>query len=369
MKAASQTINKYFAGTAFAELPFFAAAHACALIFDLPADGFSFPYQVAINLAAIVFAVCGFYFLKKWLLRHGLNPLHISIVLFGLAFGTHLFYYTVDDASLSHAYSFGIASLFIYHAHSFFRKNHAGRFMASILLAAWMILIRPVNGMILFALPFLAGSHETFVTGMKFVFKNKLTVVVSGLLLICIPAIQLLVYHWQTGHYFAYTYGEEHLSILQPHLSDFLFSYKKGLFVYTPLLLFGVAGFSYLYGKSKWEFFTLSTFLMLVIYVLSCWSVWWYGGSFSQRPMVEFLPFFCFPFTLLIGQLESSLKKLSFFLIFIFCIFLNQVQVYQYRYNFIHWENMDKEHYWRVFLRIDQLKNGVNANRDLLEKK
>jgi hypothetical protein len=32
-----------------------------------------------------------------------------------------------------------------------------------------------------------------------------------------------------------------------------------------------------------------------------------------------------------------------------------QIQTYQYRYNQIHWSEMNKEKYWEVFLRIDKL--------------
>ena len=43
-----------------------------------------------------------------------------------------------------------------------------------------------------------------------------------------------------------------------------------------------------------------------------------------------------------------------------------QLQTYQYRYYFIHWSNMDKEHYWRVFMRVDLIKKNENPNKDLL---
>jgi len=53
----------------------------------------------------------------------------------------------------------------------------------------------------------------------------------------------------------------------------------------------------------------------------------------------------------------------------ILTIFICQIQMYQYRYYHIHWENMDKEHYWRNFLRIDLIGKGINLNKDLLENK
>lgn len=366
IKYGELTINKYFAGTAIAELPFFAIAHVCALIFHQPADGYSFPYQVAINIAAIFYTLAGFWFLKKWLQQNNFKTALISITLLCLAFGTHLFYYAVDDASLSHAYSFGITSALIFLADQFFRSKSEKRWLLLVALLAWIILIRPVNGIIVLALPFLAGSKKALLEGIVFVLKKKILFIFSLMLLFCIPCIQLLAYFWQTGHFFIYTYGSEHLDLLQPHFMDFLFSYKKGLFIYTPLLFLSLFGFPHFAKTNKWQLITLSGFLIILIYVLSCWSVWWYGGSFSQRPVIEFLPFFAFLLCHFFQLFKKRIPAIIVGTAFIFLMVLNQVQIYQYRYNVIHWENMDKEHYWRVFLRIGQIMKNENANKDLL---
>lgn len=366
IKSGDQTLNKYFVGTAIAELPFFVIAHFTAKIFHYPADGYSFPYQVAINIAAIFYTLAGFWFMKKWLQQYSFKPVFISITLLCLAFGTHLFYYTVDDASLSHAYSFGITSAFIFLASQFFRNKNEKLILLLSTLLAWIILIRPVNGIIVFALPFLAGNKESFLEAIAAVKRKRVYTIFSFFLLICIPGIQLLAYYWQTGHYFVYTYGSEHLDLLQPHFVDFLFSYKKGLFIYTPLLLLSLFGFLHFAKTNKWQLFTLSGFLIILIYILSCWSVWWYGGSFSQRPVIEFLPFFALPFCHFLQLFKKRILSIITGTLIIFFITMNQVQIYQYRYNVIHWENMDKEHYWRVFLRIDQIMKNENANKDLL---
>lgn len=51
----------------------------------------------------------------------------------------------------------------------------------------------------------------------------------------------------------------------------------------------------------------------------------------------------------------------------ILLILICQIQTYQYRHFYIHGEKMDKEHYWRVFLRVDLLITNNNPNKDLLD--
>jgi len=135
---------------------------------------------------------------------------------------------------------------------------------------------------------------------------------------------------------------------------DILFSYRKGLFVYTPLLLFSLVGWPYLWRLSKTAAWAWSAFFILLTYVLSSWWNWWYGGSFGARPYVEYLGLFMLLFALALDRLMKSWRSvllITAMLVVVLC----QVQTYQMRYYQIHWENMDKAKYWEVFLRVDKL--------------
>ena len=97
-------------------------------------------------------------------------------------------------------------------------------------------------------------------------------------------------------------------------------------------------------------------FLFLVIYILSSWWMWYYGGSFSQRVMIEYYIYFFIPFSMLLQKI--TFHKMATFLI-IFLIIVCQIQTYQYQRGYIHWSEMNKERYWNNFLRIDKvLKNS-----------
>jgi hypothetical protein len=358
-------VNKYTAGTALLQLPFFLAAHLIALTSDYPADGYSFPYQMTINLAGIFYLLLGLYFLGRWLSDEGAARWSITIVQIGLAFATPLFYYSVCEPAMSHVYSFAAISAICFFSRRFFTMPGKADWLLLCALLGLSVVIRPVNGLIVLALPFLAGTPKQLMIS-----RDRLTVqrgkFLAGLLAgIAVFSILPVLYRLQTGHWWMYTYGQEHINLSNPHLIDFLFSYRKGFFVYTPFAFICLSGFIF-WRAEGWRPVFLLVFLVAVVYVLSSWSVWWYGGSFSQRAMIEYLPFFAFLLTKstdgsgrAVGRLMASATVVT--------VLLCQLQTYQYRYYLIHWEKMDKEHYWRVFLKTNGIGESGNPNKDLLE--
>ena len=68
-----------------------------------------------------------------------------------------------------------------------------------------------------------------------------------------IMAIQSVIYKLSTGYFWVYSYGEEGFNFGSPHFIDILFSYKKGLFLYTPIYLIALLGLYFMYKKNKFE--------------------------------------------------------------------------------------------------------------------
>ena len=176
-----------------------------------------------------------------------------------------------------------------------------------------------------------------------------------------IISIQLIIYKVQCGDFFVYSYQGEGFNFTDPQIFNFLFSYQKGLFVYTPIFLLPLLGLYTLFKLSRYHFFAFVVPMSIVIYVLSSWWCWFYGGSFSSRVMVvEFIPLFA----LLLGIALQHFKKpyrntlLASMLV---VLFVCQIQIFQYRYYEIHWAHMNKEKYWKVFLRVDKLIQRVNG--------
>ena len=165
----------------------------------------------------------------------------------------------------------------------------------------------------------------------------------------------MIYYKLATGNLFIYSYLGEGFNFLNPHIFEILFSFKKGLFLYTPLYLLAFTGCIYLWKSKRFMFWSWLVFFFLITYVFSSWSNWWYGGSFSSRVYVEFVPMFMM---LLAFALQHSKNKVrqklllgAVFILIVVC----QIQTFQYRYNQIHWSDMDRTKYFEVFMRIDKL--------------
>lgn len=360
-------IDKYFGGTAVAELPFFIFSNLLTKLTGGNADGYSFIYQLGISLAGIIYGLVGLFFLQKTLRIYSIPENIITIVLFTIFFGTQLFYYSVFDPSMSHVYSFAVISAFLFILKNYIDKKRRQYLILLGILLGWIVLIRPVNGLIIFILPFLAGNKENFSRIIKNIFKNRLGIITATLFFLLTSSMQALIYFFQTGHFLIDSYVVENFIWNRPEIINILFSYKKGLFIYTPLALISLAGLIIVYKRSSFQFWSFILFFLIISYVFSCWWMWWYGGSFSARPYTEFLSLFAILLAFLLTALKNRFNRLVTFILLIFSTILCQIQTYQFRYYIIHWEKMDKEHYWRVFMRVDQILKKENANEDLLK--
>jgi hypothetical protein len=353
-KINGKAIDKYFAGTALCLIPFFGMGHLVNYVSGLPLDGYTVYYRIFAQIGTLFYALFGLFFLVKTLRFFSTDDKIIALSILAVVFGTNLFHYIVSEPLMSHVYSFGFVNLYVYSLLKFFKSPSRKYFLTGILALALVILIRPINTLVVLSLPFLAQGSGQLKVGTKYLIRH-LNVLFAGLLLfLAVISIQLIIYKIQTGHFFVYSYAKEGFNFLHPHMFDFMFSYRKGFFVYTPILFVTVFGFIYLY-KDKYRFYTLLFFLIIVIYVLSSWWMWYYGGSFSQRVLIEYYIYFFILFSLLLQK--SKFRKFLFPLTFLLII-VCQIQTYQYMKGYIHWSKMNREWYWNNFLRIDKVIRG-----------
>lgn len=360
-------VDKWYCGTALAVMPFFLLGHLITLASGLPATGYSFWYAWALNIAAIFYCFIGLLVLSRILSRYFESRKIIALVLVLMLFATNLFFYATSEPAMSHVYSFAFINIFAYCAIRLFETWQIKTLAVMSVLLAMIVLIRPANGIIVLFIPFLAASKANMLKLISAIRGHIPVVLLSLILFAGIISIQLIYYKIVTGSFFLYSYGSEKFNFLAPQAGNFLLSYKKGLFVYLPLILLSLSGLFFLYQKNRWQFYTLIAGVVLLVYILSSWWNWWYGGSFGTRPMVEFL----FVFAILLAYTLNSIKryfKAVFISLCFFCLLLCQIQTYQYRYYFIHWDEMNKERYWNVFMRVDLIVKKQNPNADLLNK-
>jgi len=350
--AYGKTIDKYFAGVAVMQLPFFLAGHAITLMSNEAPDGYSKWYIICTCLGALFWLGVGLYYLRKLLRLHGASDGLSAFVLYTIFFGTNLYHYSVIEPCMSHLYSFSLVSMFLYFGKVWIDGGQKKYGFIAALLFGMIFLVRPVNVLAGLWLIYEARGMQVL-KARKLEFLRKPTLTLLVLILMILPfTVQLAIWKIQTGHWFVNSYGDEAFHFLQPHVIDFLFSYKKGLFVYLPLTLIALLGIIPLWKSDRKRSVIAMLFFALIIYILSSWWQWYYGGSFGTRVVIEFLPMLSILLLVFLRSLHTTQSKIAAYTCIIALTLFCQFQTIQYRYMLIHWSEMTYEKYWDVFGKI-----------------
>jgi len=343
-------VDKYFAGVAILQLPFFLCAHAVSYLLHLPTDGYAPLYQQFFVAGALFYLFLGMQFFFLYLIAWKVRPWQAWLVIAMILLGTNAWHYTVYEQCMSHLYSLSMFGLFIYGTYRIIHTQSKKWLVISLFIFGMIVVLRPVNMVILAFVPFVAGSWPNLKNGIMFVLRSYASLAIGMLLALLPVVIQSLLWHWQTGKFLVYSYGTEGMEWANPKIFHILFSYRKGWFVWTPLAFIGVFGL-FLSLKDWFRFFSISLFLLLVIYILSCWWTPDYGMGFGAREFIEFLFVPAIGLALILKRSKHWLLRIGFIIICLFGVYVNLVQEKQYRYHIILWDGMDKTDYWRVFLR------------------
>jgi len=342
-------------GLSFLYSPFFVAAHIYSLNSDYQADGYSLPYRFALVFSSLFYVIIGLIFLQKTL-RDFFKEDVVALVVTAIGIGTNLFYYYTYEAAMPHAYNFTLISIFLYLTILFYKNPGIKKIFWLGMLSGLITLIRPTNiiVLVLFFLWNITSIKDFKVRVLWFVKEYKLLLIMaSAFILIWIP--QFIYWYWVSGKIFYFSYGEigGKFFFSNPQIKNILISYKKGWFVYTPIMLFAFAGIFTLPKLQKGLFVPILLFSIINIYILASWWCWWFGGSFGLRAFIDSYAIMAIPLGAFITKLsyKKYLKIISFGFISALIIF-NIFQIQQYTNQSIHYWWMNKEAYWETFLKL-----------------
>lgn len=347
-------VNKYYAGTALLMMPFYGLASLVSKLANMPIDGYNIVFQYAAAFAATFYLALGLLLVNALLRSFAITkPIRVLTIL-SLMLGTNLFYYAFLHPAHSHVYSFAAIAGFAYAARLFMLYGRTKALYSMGLMLGIVALIRPTNLLLVLLIPFFAPDFQTVKQRFQGLFKKPLKTLVALLFFLLFFSIQIIFNYLQTGEFILYTYKNEGFHFLQPATLSFLFSYRKGFFVYTPLMLLLFSGFIVLYRHSKFQAWWLSGFLLVVVYFLSSWWNWFFGDSFGMRAMIDYYPIFAVLLALGFSALSKIKAGKIFLALFLLMVVpLNLVQAYQYEVGILHSDSMNKEKYWYVFLKTD----------------
>ena len=272
-------VNRCYIGTALLWVPFFIAAHLLSLIMGWSADGLAPAYQYSILIAAIFYLWLGLVFLRKVLLSYNFSEHKTNIILVLTISATPLIFYTIINPEYTHVYSFTLIAIFLFYSKRYIELKHSKDFVLSSAILALIVLVRPLNGIIIFALPFIAGNWKSLIQAVLHAiqqFKVLLLAIVSfGAILL----VQLVFYKLQTGNWLVWSYGNVGFNFKDSHFIACLFSYKKGFFIYTPFAFLTLFGFVQLFIKKQIpssgiiSILSCSCIFDIVLVVLVVWNV------------------------------------------------------------------------------------------------
>lgn len=346
-------VGRMTIGMSVVYAPFFLVAHALAEPLGYPPDGFSTPYKFALLISCLFYVFFGLWFLRKALLTY-FSEKETAITLLVIGLATNLFFYTVIEPPKSHAYSFSLVALLILLV---IRWYGTGSWRHAILIgvvAGMILLVRPSN-LLLLLVVFLwgIGTWDDLRNRLRFFLKGWPKLMVMALIAVLVLSPQLIYWEITTGQLIFYSYDQERFFFDQPHIIKGMFGYRNGWLVYTPVMVFSLAGMIVGYRKYRRLIMPVAIVWLINVYLIFSWWCWWYASAFGLRAMIDSYALLAFPLTAFTAwTLRKHIMIRTVYLTLIaFFIFLNIFQTHQYYTGAIHWGSMTREAYWDSFLR------------------
>jgi glycosyltransferase involved in cell wall biosynthesis len=343
-------------GLSFLYLPFFAVGHAAALITGADAGGYSGPYKIALLLSGVFYLALGLFFLSKLLLEFFSDRI-TAMVIAGFAFGTNLFWYSTTEAPMPHVYGFALIACFFWNTVKWHERPSFKRSVLIGVIAGLITLIRPTN--IIIVLVFILYNVRYNIK-----WKDKYLIFRANyrylLLMLCLAILvwlpQMLYWKAMTGHLLFFSYTEnERFFFNNPQIINGLFSFRKGLLLYTPLMILAFAGIWYLWRLKSPFALAITIFLPVNVYIIYSWWCWWYGGGFGSRPFIDSYALMALPVAALLQSWVHQKRKTIrlplialYFLVVSMGIYYNKL----YHTGAIHWDSMTKEAFFDSLGRI-----------------
>ena len=354
------TLNKYYAGTSVMMAPWFGIGHAFALNDpESPQDGLSAYEQKAIGVGAWVYLLLGLLALRALFRSLGVREAVINWTLVAVVLATPLLQYTAMQPGWSHVYSFAAIAGFLLAINRISNRAHAAWVVAAGGLLGLIVLIRPINVMVLLAIPLVINERlGGFLTRL---FTQRSTFL-AALASIAVFSVQPLLWYAQTGTFYAYGYRGEGFHWTRPEVIKVLFGFRRGLFLWTPMMLLPALCVLLLWRTDRLRSATAMLYWSVSTYIISSWWIWYYGGGYASRVHIDHYPILVLPMVLVVSN-WSGLRWTLARIFLAATIALNLAQLWQYNNGFLHHESMDRAKYAYAFLRFDEdHRNKLGGN-------
>lgn len=345
-------VMKYPIGMALVYFPFFLLGHIWALLSEYPPDGFSWPYQFALSMGMIVYSAIGLLVVRK-ILRKYFEDVVVAIVLGIIVLGTNYLNYVAIDGAMPHNVLFTFYAIILWLTIEW--HENPRWWIAGLLGLAigWATIIRPTELMSAM-IPGLWGIYnkDTLISKVQLLLKKYPHVLLLGAGVLVMGLFQMIYWKIHSGSFLYYSYGDFGFYWSRPYIKEGLFSYKKGWFMYTPIMIFAMLGFIPLFTNHRSKFLPVIAYFLINIYVVFAWEIWWYGGSFGARALVQSYAILTLPLAAFVTfMLKRRVVAIICIALMIMCADLNLTMTWQAHARDTGWyaEGMTRAFYWKMF--------------------
>jgi hypothetical protein len=350
---------KYTCGIAILQAPFFLLAWFISSAFNMPIDGgYSHFFIELIHYGILIYFLLGLLSLRKVLLHFKASELVVCITLLATFFGTNLLYYILGQGLMTHGFLFSLHSIFLYLIIRFYDKPNISTSLLLGLTGGLIALIRPTE-IICYIVWLLwdINSIASFKSRIIFLLSNYTLLLAIAIVFIIAWVPQLVYWHYISGKLFIDTYAGEKLFFSDPKIWQVLFSARNGLLPYCPVLFLYIVSL-FIPGISIKGKLGLYIFIILNIYLVSCWWCWWYGGSYSMRALLQIYPYLAISFACMLQYIyyNSNFKKAFKYTLNIIIFILVGLQLkfwFQCKKGFVHYDSMTTRAYLFILPRIE----------------
>lgn len=343
----------FFLGMSFLMAPFFLLAHAIAALTGQPMDGFSPPYQTTLAIGFVVYTFIG---LQHWrrILLHFFPDRLAALILVLIAFGTNWFHFmTLKNLETANAL-FMLMAVLVWNTMEWYRTQRFKNLAWVAFVMALLALVKP-SEVLAVLIPLLWGVQDraSLLARVSFFahrWKQLLGAVAIGF---AVLAPQLIYWRLMTGSFIFDSYQNPGvgLDIWSPHVIEVLFSYRKGWLLYTPIMVLSLIGFFFLYRRQRALFVAIAVWCGIAFWIIASWTEWWYGASYSVRPMITLYPLLSIPFGLCLQAIASQQALLRFgsSVAIGALVVLNLFQMWQHHHGILDPYRTTKAYYWAIF--------------------
>jgi hypothetical protein len=346
-------VIRFFSGMSYLFAPGFFAGHIIAQLTNYPADGFSLPYQRALLINGLIIALLGLFFARKILLRF-FNDITSTITLILIFIGSNLVFFYTYGNDAPHLYLFSLFSVFLWLTIRWHDQPSKGKAAMLGLVSGLIIASRP-SEMILLIIPIAWGIYNLRTLQEKIrlftLHYRHLLIAAAGVVMLILP--QIIYWKVVTGSFFFSPYDDpaSTLKLTNPQFINTLFGFRKGWFIYAPMMILTLPGLYLMYRKYPGYALPIIFYVLLNTYLIASFTSL---ISFGWRAFIQSYAMLVLPMGFFVNFLITRRKYLLalLFTLLLILTLLHLFKSWQLVVGVIDGSRMTREYYFATFFKL-----------------